>query len=582
MPPVAAGAAAFAGFLASGTIAATIVGSIITMAITTLISSIFKAKIPAIESQARKVTIRSGVAPCRVIYGEHFGGGVMVYAASTGKDNKYMHMVIVHCCHSIESVDGVWFGDKPSSHPDFSNVVMRVKELRFTGGPADNTGAITFTLEGIDYVHNYVSTDTYTDIRDEMYDLITDLDGYYIRKIDYLDVLTTGASIRIEKINADTVSDWDFTSSIAKTGSDTEILVSQENITGQASTKEWFRFTHHLGDDDQVADSDLVSEVSAWTSAHRLRGCAYSVIRLEYDEDVWDSIPAIKFLIRGKNDIEDTRAGTTGYETNWALCVRNYLMYQHGLAVNSDRLPEDEWESAADICDEEFRAAPKYVMNGSFTLDQQPPDILEGMKTASQGQIVYTGGLWIAKPAAYDAPVKTITTDDLISDIVVTPAQSKFDTANSITGSYIEPDALYSSTNYPAVKDQDSIDRFKETTDTVDLPYTTDAHTAQMLAGIRLGHMMHSASVQLEINLSAIDIRAWDVIELDIPEIWDSKQSFRVVSVSLSIRGVTLICQEEDADIYIPVTTVDVDIPEREYIRDTAVISGLFPQDSSA
>ena len=94
--------------------------------------------------------------------------------------------------------------------------------------------------------------------------------------------------------------------------------------------------------------------------------------------------------------------------------------------------------------------------------------------------------------------------------------------------------------------------------------------------------MMHSASVQLEVNLSAIDIRAWDVIELDIPEIWNSKQSFRVVSVSLSIQGVTLICQEEDADIYVPVTTVDVDIPEREYIRDTAVTSGLFPQDSSA
>ena len=31
----------------------------------------------------------------------------------------------------------------------------------------------------------------------------------------------------------------------------------------------------HLGTDAQVADADLVSEITQWTTNHRLRGIAY-------------------------------------------------------------------------------------------------------------------------------------------------------------------------------------------------------------------------------------------------------------------------------------------------------------------
>jgi len=45
----------------------------------------------------------------------------------------------------------------------------------------------------------------------------------------------------------------------------------------------FIRINKHLGTDNQAADSDLVSEVDDWTTAHRLRGIAYLYCRFKFD-----------------------------------------------------------------------------------------------------------------------------------------------------------------------------------------------------------------------------------------------------------------------------------------------------------
>ena len=39
----------------------------------------------------------------------------------------------------------------------------------------------------------------------------------------------------------------------------------------------------HNGSDDQLADADLVEQVSSWTTDHRLRGIAYIYVQMDYD-----------------------------------------------------------------------------------------------------------------------------------------------------------------------------------------------------------------------------------------------------------------------------------------------------------
>lgn len=58
-------------------------------------------------------------------------------------------------------------------------------------------------------------------------------------------------------------------------------------VTAPAKYVGKIRIKEHLGTSDQVADPDLVSEVSEWTADHRLRGIAYIYARLGFDGDAF-------------------------------------------------------------------------------------------------------------------------------------------------------------------------------------------------------------------------------------------------------------------------------------------------------
>ena len=93
------------------------------------------------------------------------------------------------------------------------------------------------------------------------------------------------------------------------------------------------KVTKYLGTLDQEADPELIQQSNGqWTSAHRLTGRAYIVVRLTYDTDKFPTgIPNIKAVVKGKNNIYDPRTSTYGYTDNWALCIMDYLMSPQGL-----------------------------------------------------------------------------------------------------------------------------------------------------------------------------------------------------------------------------------------------------------
>jgi len=70
-------------------------------------------KAPSLSSQLRDRTevVRSAVAPHRVVYGEVPVSGPLVFAASTGTANEYLHLVIALTGHECEAMTTVWFGD---------------------------------------------------------------------------------------------------------------------------------------------------------------------------------------------------------------------------------------------------------------------------------------------------------------------------------------------------------------------------------------------------------------------------------------------------------------------------------------
>jgi len=120
------------------------------------------------------------------------------------------------------------------------------------------------------------------------------------------------------------------------------------------TTRSLVTITKYLGTADQQADPELVSVTGGkWTANHRLQGVAYLVVKLEYNSSAFpNGIPNVKAIVKGNNEIYDPRTGLTGYTNNWALCIRDFLVKEYGIACLSDEINEEQAIAAANICDE--------------------------------------------------------------------------------------------------------------------------------------------------------------------------------------------------------------------------------------
>lgn len=136
---------------------------------------------------------------------------------------------------------------------------------------------------------------------------------------------------------------------------DTEIRVDQLDGSGVVTDGDYadkVRIKKYLGTETQTADADLVSECANWTTAHRLRGCAYLYVRLQEDRDVFATgIPNIKAVVKGKK-LYDPRTGSTVWSDNAALIARDYLTDPKGMAAEATEIDDTFISAAANASDE--------------------------------------------------------------------------------------------------------------------------------------------------------------------------------------------------------------------------------------
>jgi len=144
------------------------------------------------------------------------------------------------------------------------------------------------------------------------------------------------------------------------------------------------RIKKHLGATTQVADADLVSEVPEWTPNHRLRGCAYIYVRLEWDRDVFTSgIPNFSAWIKGKKCL-DSRDGVEKWTPNSALQSNDYLTDDYyGLRVTT--VDQAELNGAANTCEE-------YVTTENLDVSYTAVDTETGIITIAGDTLRYQLG----------------------------------------------------------------------------------------------------------------------------------------------------------------------------------------------
>jgi len=132
--------------------------------------------------------------------------------------------------------------------------------------------------------------------------------------------------------------------------------------TGKFNGK--IRIKKHLGAPGQTADSDLVSEITDWTTDFKGTSRAYIYVRLEFDSELFSGIPAISAWVRGKKVVDPRESGDPSVWTpNSVLCIRDFLLdSDHGIGGLSEDVNDDTTIASANIC-EEFVAVDNITHN---------------------------------------------------------------------------------------------------------------------------------------------------------------------------------------------------------------------------
>lgn len=320
------------------------------------------------------------------------------------------------------------------------------------------------------------------------------------------------------------------------------------------------RVKKYLGITSQVMDADLAAECPEWGAKNRpLKGITYVYLRIKRSRDVFpNGLPTPRFMLTGKNDILDPRTGLTGYHDNAALCTLDYILWKHGIGSTLDEVVQSTWIAAANACDEVV-ALPgggtqkRYTINGSFTLDRIPVDVLDEMRSAMAGCASYSMGVWEGHAGVASSPVMDLSEADLRGPYKVRMRPSRAQLYNAVKGTYISAADRWVETDFPPVTNatyeaQDGGERIYKD---VKLPFCIDPYAAQRIAKTDLERHRQGIVVDYPARIIGLKLQIWNVVRLNIAAMGWTNKPFRVVDKKMSLfGGADLVLEEYSSSIY--------------------------------
>lgn len=315
------------------------------------------------------------------------------------------------------------------------------------------------------------------------------------------------------------------------------------NATAPSKYNGFVRVIKHLGTDDQTADSTLIAESDGlWTSDHRLQGVCYAYIRLQFNADSFpNGEPAISFLVKGKK-VYNPNTASTAWSDNAALCLRDYLVADYGLAT--DDIDDTLFASAANVCDETVSLAAggtekRYTTNGSFLTSAQPKDVIDDLLRAMGGTIWYAQGKWRIKAAAYTTPVVSFDEHDLRSGVKIHTRHSRRDNFNTVRGVFRGAETNYQTSDYPEVTSTTfiDVDGGEKNVIDFDLGFTDTSTRAQRIAKIALYRNREQLTVSAAFGMKAFQVQIGDIIQFTNTRAGFTNKTFEVVNWSFQPRS---------------------------------------------
>lgn len=330
-------------------------------------------------------------------------------------------------------------------------------------------------------------------------------------------------------------------------------IAANGNVTGGPLAGK-VRIKRYLGD-QATADADLVAESpDGWTAADKLTGIAYVYVRLEFDPDKFQNgVPSISADVQGKK-LLDPRTSTTAYSDNWALVIYDYLRSEHGIAASADEIDLASIIAAANLADESVQITAagavqrRYVLNGTFTLDQQPIDVLEEMLAAGGGALVYTAGKYRLYGGAYATPAVTLTADDLAGPAEIITKPPRRELFNSVRGNYINNNAYWQAAPFPPVENAAAIaEDGEQIWRELELNWVLDQTYAQRIAKQLLLRSRQGVTIRVPVKYSSLNLAVWQTVSVTLSDLGWSAKPFRVMSWQFTPEtGVIMLTMQEE------------------------------------
>lgn len=155
-------------------------------------------------------------------------------------------------------------------------------------------------------------------------------------------------------------------------------------------------FYHHVGTDDQPADSVMIGDVAdqaLWNANCKMSGIAYTYVRLGWNPDVFpNGRPTITCDVKGRL-LYDPRDASTAWSRNPALAIREYLTNtRYGCRVPEAMIDDTAIGDAADFCDElvavpNFRLDTLSLASGGSGYEAGEVLVLEGGVATRRAEI---------------------------------------------------------------------------------------------------------------------------------------------------------------------------------------------------
>lgn len=179
-------------------------------------------------------------------------------------------------------------------------------------------------------------------------------------------------------------------------------------------------------------------------------------------------------------------------------------------------------------------AEPRYQAGGIVETDKDPVSIADSLAKAMAGKMVKSGTSWDIVSGVYQVPSFEFSEDDIVGGISTNtkdPIKNRF---NTVLGKYVSPLNLGQPADYPQVENSTlRLLHGKRIIKQIDHQMVQRPHQAQRVAKIAIEKALQQFTFVASFKLTAMKVKAGDVVYLTIEKYGWSKKLFEVVNWKL-------------------------------------------------